>query len=362
MTIQRATLPLIRRVLTNDWNVHNPEKCVVLMEALNSVYPIAIIEELIGMLIEPKIGLAVKSWTPSFTKYNNNNNSSSNNNNNNSNNDDNNSNFDNTNSNNNNVNNINNNDSNNNNLNDIKYNKLPIHCWLHPWLPLMKSKLSIYYPEIRRKFNSFISSYWSNNENENENILNMISPWRNVFDKNSMDNFLIKSVMPKLVISLRSVLINPQNQEIITFQNVLKWHSIIPNIYFISLFRGEFFNRWLRVLINWLMLSPDLMEVTEWYSGWKSVFPDSLLEDTDIMHPFNTALNIMNIALTYDEIESIDMLKKENSKINETSYCIFLENKLNDIKMRERLNEINQDDRYTSSSSANVASAYGLGE
>ena len=151
------------------------------MEALNSVYPIAIIEELIGMLIEPKIGLAVKSWTPSFTKYNNNNNNSNNNNNNNinnnynnSNNDDNNSNFNNNKTNNDNVNNNNNNDSNNNNLNDVKYNKLPIHCWLHPWLPLMKSKLSIYYPEIRRKFNSFISSYWSNNENENENILNMM--------------------------------------------------------------------------------------------------------------------------------------------------------------------------------------------
>ena len=307
MAVQRATLPLIRRVLTNDWNVHNPEKCVVLMEALNSVYPLSIMEELIDMLIEPKIGMAVKAWIPSFSKNNYDNNNLNNNN-------------------------DNNNTYNNNNdsMNDFKYNKLPIHCWLHPWLPLMKSKLSKHYPEIRRKFNSFISSFWSNNgnEDENENILNMISSWKNIFDKNSMDNFLIKSIMPKLVISLRSVLINPQNQEIITFQNVLKWHSIIPHIHFISLFRGEFFNRWIRVLINWLMLSPDLMEVTEWYSGWKSVFPDSLLEDTDIMHPFNTALNIMNIALTYDETQSIDMLKKENSKINETSYCIFLEKKL----------------------------------
>ena len=338
-TAQKVTLPCIRRVLTNDWNVHKPEKCVLLLETLKNIYPSSILDELMDMMIQPKLNSAVKTWLPSYF-------------------------YDKNNRNNQNIMDYDLNDINDNNRNDndnnINNNNCPIHYWLHPWLPLMKSKISVYYPEIRRKLNIFINSNWK--DIESVKILNMISPWKNIFDKISMDNFLIRTVIPKLLISLRNILINPQNQEIIIFENVLKWYSLIPHINFISLLRGEFFDRWLRVLINWLLLSPDFMEVSEWYSGWKSVFPESLLQDTDIMEPFNKALNLMNIALTSDEIESNKLLKNENTYFLETSYSIFLEKKMNDNKMRERLDELNKDERYTSNGSLNVSNAYGLGK
>ena len=68
----------------------------------------------------------------------------------------------------------------------------------------------------------------------------------------------------------------------------------------VSLFEGEFFPRWLQYLLYWLQASvvPDFEEVTNWYLGWKSQFPESLLEDAVIVSCFSQALEICNYALT----------------------------------------------------------------
>ena len=192
----------------------------------------------------------------------------------------------------------------------------------------------------------------------------MIKPWRDVFDKTSMDGFLTRVIIPKLVVALRNVLINPHDQDIKAFEGVIAWYNIIPHIHFISLLRGEFFNRWLRVLINWLALSPDHMEVIEWYSGWKSLLPEGLLEDEDIMEPLNMALNLMNEALNSDNEEGGGegggggggTKKIDITSISETSYCIFVEKKLTAIKMRERLDILNKDDRYSPAMDGGVSS------
>lgn len=117
-----------------------------------------------------------------------------------------------------------------------------------------------------------------------------------------------------------------------------------------------------RVLLNWLAISPDFGEVSEWYSGWRSCFPAELLEDADMVEPFNAALNYMNTALTVEESECAAVLGGEIASVPDTSYCAFYEKKVNELKMKERLKELNKDDRYASSSNGGVSHSYGLGE
>ena len=294
MTAQKITLPTVRRVLTSDWNVHNPEKCVKLIESLKYIYPTLIIDELIDMIIQPKINNAVKLWNP-------------------------------------------------------KEDLVPIHFWIFPWLPLLKSKLSIYYSDIRRKLGLSLLLW----QPTDTSAYTIILPWKNVFDKTSMDNFLIRTIIPKLIIGMKSIVINPGNQEINLFQNIIAWNNVIPTVHMISILCGEFFNKWLRVLINWLMINPDFTEVSEWYSGWKSLFPINLLEELSIMEYFNTALNLMNIVLmSEDEVECRELLQKESLSLPDTSYHMFLEKKLNEIKMKERLDELNKNERYSKNTTA----------
>ena len=299
---QKVTLPPIRSVLTNGWNVHNPDRCIALLEVVGIVYPGSVVEDLIDMMVQPKIAAGVKAWSPTS-------------------------------------------------------DALPIHTWLHPWLPLMRSKLSAYYPEIRRKLAHALTSW----DPTDLSAVSVLKPWCNVFDKDSMEKFLSRVIIPKLITSLRNLLINPSNQDITVFNSVIAWYGVIPNIHIVSLFEGEFFAKWLRVLLNWLLISPDFAEISQWYSGWKSCFPSSLLEDTDMIEPFNTALTLMNIAITAEEDELEEELKKEAVNIKETSYFVCIEKKLSELKARERLEQLNQDNRYVFNQTGDGSAFHGQG-
>lgn len=281
-TAEKLTLPAIRRALTNDWDVRDPAHCVALLETLRDVFPLSVVEGLLDMFVQPKLAAAVKQWSPTS-------------------------------------------------------DPLPIHTWLHQWLPLMKAKLSTLYPDIRRKLHQALT-HW---EAKDESALAILRPWKDVFDRSSMENFVIKAIVPKLVVALRALVINPQDQDLALFNFILAWKDLVPRVHFTSLFTGEFFPRWLRVLVNWLSISPDFGEVSHWYSGWKSMFPTDLVEDADIVKALNTALDLMNMVVTADDDdECAEMLKRAGAAIGEASYFSVVEKRLAEVKMRGRLEEL----------------------
>jgi len=63
---------------------------------------------------------------------------------------------------------------------------------------------------------------------------------------------------------------------------VMTWLDMVPHTHMVSMLERSFFSRWLNVLSNWLSSNPDYDEVTKWYMGWKSMFPEQLLIDPTI--------------------------------------------------------------------------------
>lgn len=58
---------------------------------------------------------------------------------------------------------------------------------------------------------------------------------------------------------------------------VMEWSELLPVHGMASLLDKTFFPKWLQVLTLWLNLSPNYDQVTNWYTGWKSMISDQLM-------------------------------------------------------------------------------------
>ena len=83
---------------------------------------------------------------------------------------------------------------------------MPIHVWLHPWLPLLRDKLASLYPDIRYKLAKALKG-WRVDDLSAHGI---IKPWHTIFDKESMNNLKFKATV-----------YNYYFQKIIIFQKIL---------------------------------------------------------------------------------------------------------------------------------------------
>ena len=72
---------------------------------------------------------------------------------------------------------------------------IPIQNWVHPWIPFLRHELRELYPNIRQKLSDALV-FWSASDPSAYNIL---SPWKNIFDKESMDVLLVRSIVPKVI-------------------------------------------------------------------------------------------------------------------------------------------------------------------
>ncbi|KAK2564694.1 Tuftelin-interacting protein 11 [Acropora cervicornis] len=171
---------------------------------------------------------------------------------------------------------------------------VPVHAWIHPWLPFMGDHLEPLYAPVRFKLASALTN-WHPSDPSAKMIL---EPWTKVFSKGTMDAFILRSIYPKLSQCLSEFIINPHQQHLEPFHWVMEWKDIIAQQHFISLLEKHFFPRWIQVLRGWLSVSPNYDEVIQWYSGWKGMFSEDLHNNPSIKVHFNRALDMMNQAVT----------------------------------------------------------------
>ncbi|XP_032663976.1 tuftelin-interacting protein 11 [Odontomachus brunneus] len=237
--VWNAWMPSIRGAI-QQWTCRQPEPLIELIEHWMPLLPNWILENILDLLVLPKLTLEVEEWNP---------------------------------------------------LTDT----VPIHTWIHPWLPLLRNRLdTLIYPIIRRKLGSALGGWHPSDRSARL----MLQPWAQVFAKGDMEAFLVKNIIPKLQIALSEFVINPHQQHLDQWNWVYEWKDLIPPHIMSGLLDKFFFPKWLQVLALWLNHSPNYDEVTTWYMGWKGMLSDKLLAEPAVKDHFKKALDMMNRAVT----------------------------------------------------------------
>lgn len=226
---------------------------------------------------------------------------------------------------------------------------VPLHVWLLPWLPILTQRLSLVYPETRRQLGNILRSSSMHIIHDHKRAIDVLVPWKGVFDVSSFDNLLHRLVIPKLVDFLRDeVTIDPSNQDLTLLQSILAWHDILPSGHMACLIAGEFFPKWLTVLLQWLSQSDvDFGELSTWYSGWKGFFSANLLSEANGLceMAFNAALDLMQERLTLDSDEqdvSVHMNKIARpliEKMERNNYYILVRQLLPSVSSQHQTTE-----------------------
>lgn len=231
-------MPPIRNTILNNWNVHYPDALVAMLEMWRPLVPEWILANVLTTLVYPKLQVEVENWNP---------------------------------------------------LTDL----VAIHTWVHPWLPLMADQLEPLYIPIRQKLANALTK-WHPSDRSAKLIL---QPWAGVFNPNHMNVFLAKNIVPKLALCMQEFVINPLQQQMDAWNWVISWLDIISPVSMVKVLTENFFPRWIAVLSKWLSSNPNFDELTKWYLGWKSMFPEQLLTDPAVKNCLNEALEIMNQAV-----------------------------------------------------------------
>ncbi|PSN55670.1 Tuftelin-interacting protein 11 [Blattella germanica] len=172
---------------------------------------------------------------------------------------------------------------------------VPIHAWIHPWLPLLGSRLeSTVYPTIRHKLSKALVNWHPSDRSAKL----MLLPWHGVFSHGEMEAFLVKNIVPKLQLALQELVINPHQQHLEQWNWVLDWEDLLPVHTLASLLEKHFFPKWLQILTLWLNHAPNYDEITNWYRGWKGMVSESLLTQPAVKEQFRKALDLMNRAVS----------------------------------------------------------------
>ena len=172
--------------------------------------------------------------------------------------------------------------------------EVPIHHWLHPWLPYLSDHLRNVYPVIRKALIAALVQ-WSPYDSSAKSV---IDPWVGVFSETHMNTLLQTSIQPKLEKMLSDMVIDPHAQDLRPWKAFTIWSDIIPVASQCDILNRAFFPKWFQVLAVWTNTLPPQDKVIHWYKGWRDLFPQRLICTSQVRQKFQKALEICRRSLS----------------------------------------------------------------
>lgn len=230
----------VLRTCVSIWNVRDCDPLINLLETWKMLLPQWITDNVLDQLILPRLTTEVSNWNP---------------------------------------------------LTDT----VPIHYWIHPWIPLLNTRLhNTVFPIIQEKLGDALTNWHPSDRSAKL----MLKPWKDALPEGSFVAFLLAHIVPKLQLCMQSLVINPHQQHLDAWNWVMDWKDVLSTLNLTLILDKHFFPRWLQTLAMWLNHNPDYNQVTDWYSGWKRMLSDELLAQPSIKDNFHKALEMMNRAVT----------------------------------------------------------------
>ncbi|XP_066146544.1 septin-interacting protein 1 [Euwallacea fornicatus] len=228
----------VMRTCIRSWSPRDCDPMISLIEAWKPILPLWILNNTFDQMIMPRMLEEVKRWNP---------------------------------------------------LTDI----IPIHLWIHPWIPLLDEHLhERIYPIIQDILGSALSGWHPSDRSAKL----MLEPWQRALSQGTFLAFLVKHIVPKLQHCMQTMVINPHQQLLDPWHWVMDWKDMLSMPNMTLILEKCFFPRWLQTLAMWLNHNPNYNQVTEWYSGWKRMLSDDLLSQPTIKDSFHKALEMMSRA------------------------------------------------------------------
>ncbi|XP_060532226.1 uncharacterized protein LOC132705582 isoform X2 [Cylas formicarius] len=229
----------VMRTCISSWNPRDCDPLINLMESWKPLLPVWILNNVFDQFIMPRISSEVNQWNPLM-------------------------------------------------------DTIPIHLWIHPWIPLLDDRLQEkVYPIIQEKLGVALTNWHPSDRSAKL----MLQPWQRVLTKGAFLAFLLKHIVPKLQVCMQTMVINPHQQLLDPWNWVMDWGDMLSLSNMTLILDKFFFPRWLQTLAMWLNHNPNYNQVTEWYLGWKRMVSKNLLMQPTIKDSFHKALEMMSRAI-----------------------------------------------------------------
>lgn len=181
--VVKVVLPAVRTAGTNSWQAREPEPMLRFLDSWEELLPPCVLQSILDTFVMPKISGSVDCWDP-------------------------------------------------------RRETIPIHSWIHPWLPLLGDKLGNCYHTIRHRFADVIHAWHPSHMS----AYDILSPWKTVFDPVSWEQLMVQYIVPKLLTVMHELQISPATQNLDHFYWVRTWVTVTPTHHMLQLM-DVFFNK-----------------------------------------------------------------------------------------------------------------------